>query len=122
MAALDLIDRLNTTFRQLEQELVALKTELNACRLMAGRVFTLPEIPEGCGARPADVYSCAAALVNLQQSWHYTITRICLSSSSRKTAAVKRRCVCRGALLPDECGDARHAGERVSAINAETYL
>lgn len=52
MAALDLIERLNTTFRQLEHELSALKSALAECRLMAGRVFTLPEIAKGTEHEP----------------------------------------------------------------------
>lgn len=52
MAALDLVERLNTTFRQLEHELAALKAELAGCRLMAGRVFTLPEIAKGAEHDP----------------------------------------------------------------------
>lgn len=52
MAALDLIERLNTTFRQLERELAALKAELSDCRLMAARVFTLPEITKGAEHNP----------------------------------------------------------------------
>ncbi|WP_318386084.1 DNA replication terminus site-binding protein [Enterobacter sp.] len=47
MASYDLIERFTTTFRQLEHELAALKEEVTACRLLAGRVFELPEVPKG---------------------------------------------------------------------------
>ena len=52
VASLDLIERLNTTFRALEHELAALKIDLGECRLMIARVFSLPEIAKGAEHDP----------------------------------------------------------------------
>lgn len=47
MATYDLIERLNSTFRQIERELVTLTERLKSCRLLAARVFTLPDVAKG---------------------------------------------------------------------------
>lgn len=44
MASYDLIERLTSTFRQMEHELQTLQQLLTEPRLLAGRVFALPEI------------------------------------------------------------------------------
>ena len=47
MATYDLIERLNTTFREMEHGLLALTERLQTCRLLAARVFTLPDVAKG---------------------------------------------------------------------------
>lgn len=47
MTDYDLIERLTTTFRELERELRQLRERLDTCRLLVGRVFTLPGIEKG---------------------------------------------------------------------------
>lgn len=52
MATYDLIERLNSTFREMEHELLTLTERLQACRLLAARVFTLPEVAKGAEHDP----------------------------------------------------------------------
>ena len=42
MTTYDLIERLNTTFREIEQALLTLTGQLQDCRLLAARVFPCP--------------------------------------------------------------------------------
>lgn len=44
MASYDLVERLTDTFRQLERNLLELRDELSACRLLTARIFELPEV------------------------------------------------------------------------------
>ncbi|WP_058909947.1 DNA replication terminus site-binding protein [Entomohabitans teleogrylli] len=47
MARYDLVERLNSTFRELEHALAELRQQLSGCRLLAGRVFVLPDTEKG---------------------------------------------------------------------------
>lgn len=55
MATYDLLERLNSTFHQIEHELMSLCERLKSCRLLAARVFTLPDVVKGAEHDPLDV-------------------------------------------------------------------
>ncbi|MBM3070927.1 DNA replication terminus site-binding protein [Lelliottia sp. RWM.1] len=54
MATYDLIERLNTTLRHIEHELLSLTGRLQSCRLLAARVFTLPDVVKGAEHDPLE--------------------------------------------------------------------
>lgn len=54
MATYDLIERLNSTFRDIEHELLTLTERLQTCRLLAARVFTLPDVVKGAEHDPLE--------------------------------------------------------------------
>lgn len=47
MMRYDLVEQLESIFREIERELVRLKASLEQQRLLAGRVFELPEVSKG---------------------------------------------------------------------------
>ncbi len=54
MTTYDLIERLNTTFREIEQALLTLTGQLQDCRLLAARVFSPARGGKRRRARPAE--------------------------------------------------------------------
>lgn len=54
MATYDLIERLNSTFGEIEDELATLAERLQSCRLLAARVFSLPDVVKGAEHDPLD--------------------------------------------------------------------
>ncbi len=89
MATYDLIERLNSTFREMEHELLTLTERLQACRLLAARVFTLPEVAKRRRARSAANHRRQTAYRPIRAIWRYSTIVACLFSSSQKNRSSK---------------------------------
>jgi hypothetical protein len=83
------------TFREIEHELLTLTERLQTCRLLGARASLLPAVSKGPSTirwTPSTVKQhIGKAALELAMK-HYAI---CLSSSSRKTAAARRPSACR---------------------------
>ena len=68
MASYDLVERLTDTFRQIERNLLDLRDELSACRLLTARIFELPEVKKTSEHAPLSQIQVVQHLGPLR--WH----------------------------------------------------
>ncbi len=88
MARYDLIERLTSTFRALEQELNRLRGQLGELRLLSGRVFALPEIEK---SKEHDPLSSIQVTQRVGQDAHKSaiahFTRMFIQQQSEKASS-----------------------------------
>ncbi|VEA37711.1 DNA sequence-specific contrahelicase [Salmonella enterica subsp. enterica] len=95
MSRYDLVERLNGTFRQIEQHLAALTDNLQQHSLLIARVFSLPQVTKEAEHAPLDTIGGNATSGGKRpKRWRYVTIAICLFNSSPKTAAVKPPSAC----------------------------